>query len=172
MAAEESSCASHLVYYIIWRVNLTKVSQNFVWALRITTTNCRVSFIYSYFVFPTNFRIVFLLHSNHVILLEKWHCGIWLSPFYIKTWLTCGALENLKSLCGKHGFTLVDKVCYWKYKLSVIFRGRISRPYRISSNKRPDSWTLIGRRALITFSFKRTVTLLWLNQILWHKFNN
>ena len=63
------------VYYIAWRVNLTKFSRNFVWALRTTATNCRVSFIYSYFVFPTKFRIVFLLHSNTVILLGKYDCG-------------------------------------------------------------------------------------------------
>ena len=52
---------------------------NFVWALRTTTTNCRVSFIYFYSVFPTNFRIVFLPHTNTVILLEP-YCGTMTEP--------------------------------------------------------------------------------------------
>ena len=42
-----------------------------IWAnyheTRTTTTNCRVSFIDFYLVFPTNFRIVFLRHKNTVI---------------------------------------------------------------------------------------------------------
>ena len=42
-----------------------------IWAnyheTRTTTTNCRVSFIDFYLVFPTNFRIVFLPHTNTVI---------------------------------------------------------------------------------------------------------
>ena len=42
----------------IW-VNYPK---NFVWALRTITTNCRVSFVDLYLVFPTNCRIVLLPH--------------------------------------------------------------------------------------------------------------
>ena len=34
------------------------------------TTNCRVSFIDLYLVFPTNFRILFLPQTNTIILLE------------------------------------------------------------------------------------------------------
>ena len=69
----------HLVYptlyiIIVYRVNLNKLSRNFVGALRTTTTNCRVSFIDLYLVFPINFRIVFLPHTNTVILLER-YCG-------------------------------------------------------------------------------------------------
>ena len=55
-------------------MNLNKLSRNFVGALRTTTTNCRVSFIDLYLVFPRNFRIVFLPHMNTVILLEP-YCG-------------------------------------------------------------------------------------------------
>ena len=72
--AEMSSRASYLVYYIVWRVNLSKLSRKLVWAFRTTTTNCRVSFIDLYEVFPTNFRIVFLPNTNTVILLEP-YCG-------------------------------------------------------------------------------------------------
>ena len=39
---------------------------------RATTTNCRVSFIDLYIVFPRNFRIVFLPYTNTVILLEPY----------------------------------------------------------------------------------------------------
>ena len=59
------------VSYLVYRVNLNKLSRNFVGALR-TTTNCRVSFIDLYLVFPRNFRIVFLPHTNTVILLERY----------------------------------------------------------------------------------------------------
>ena len=51
-------------------INLSKLSRKFVRELRITTTNCRVSFIDLYLVFPTTFRIVFLPHRNTVILLK------------------------------------------------------------------------------------------------------
>ena len=71
MAAEMPSRASYLVYYIVWRVNLSKLSRKFV-EQRATTTNCRVSFIDLYIVFPRNFRIVFLPHTNTVILLEPY----------------------------------------------------------------------------------------------------
>ena len=39
---------------------------------RATTTNCGVSFIDLYIVFPRNFRIVFLPHTNTIILLEPY----------------------------------------------------------------------------------------------------
>ena len=55
-------------------MNLNKLSRNFVGALRTTTTNCRVSFIDLYSVFPRNFRILLLPHTNTVILLEP-YCG-------------------------------------------------------------------------------------------------
>ena len=57
---------------IVYRVNLNKLSQNFVGATRTTTIDYRVSFIDLYLVFPTNFRIVFLPHTNNVILLEPY----------------------------------------------------------------------------------------------------
>ena len=61
------------------RVNLNKLSCNFVGAIRTTTNDCRVSFIDFYLVFPTNFRIVFLPHTNTVILLEP-YCGTITEP--------------------------------------------------------------------------------------------
>ena len=61
-----------LYIIIVYRVNLNKLSQNFVGATRTTTTDYRVSFIDLYLVFPTNFRIVFLPHTNNVILLEPY----------------------------------------------------------------------------------------------------
>ena len=56
-----------LYIIVVYRVNFNKLSRNFVGALR-TTTNCRVSFTYFYLVFSRNFRIVFLPHTNTVIL--------------------------------------------------------------------------------------------------------
>ena len=74
----------HLVFptlyiIIVYRVNLNKLSRNFVGAIRTTTTNCRVSFIDLYLVFPINFRMVFLPHTNTVILLEP-YCGTITDP--------------------------------------------------------------------------------------------
>ena len=43
-------------------------------SIKATTANFRVSFIDLYFVFPSNFRMVFLPHTNTVILLEP-YCG-------------------------------------------------------------------------------------------------
>ena len=68
-----------LYIIIVYRVNLNKLSRNFVGALRTTTTNCRVSFIDVYLVFPRIFRIVFLPHTNTVILLEP-YCGTITDP--------------------------------------------------------------------------------------------
>ena len=61
-----------LYIIIVYRVNLNKLSQNFIGATRTTTIDSRVSFIDLYLVFPTNFRIVFLPHTNNVILLEPY----------------------------------------------------------------------------------------------------
>ena len=62
-----------LLLYIEWIwTNYCKLSRNFVGAIRTTTINCRVSFIDLYLVFPRNFRMVFLPHTNTVILLEPY----------------------------------------------------------------------------------------------------
>ena len=53
--------------------------RNFVGAIRTTTINCRVSFIDLYLVFPRNFRMIFLPHTNTVILLEP-YCGTITEP--------------------------------------------------------------------------------------------
>ena len=68
-----------LYIIIVCRVNLNKLSRNFVGAIRTTTTNCRVSSIDLCLVFPTNFRIVFLPHTNTVNLLEP-YCGTMTEP--------------------------------------------------------------------------------------------
>ena len=68
-----------LYIIIVNRVNLNELSRNFVGALRTTTTNCRISFIDLYSVFPRNFRIVFLHHTNTEILLER-YCGTITEP--------------------------------------------------------------------------------------------
>ena len=69
-----------LLLYIEWIwTNYCKLSRNFVRAIRTTTINCRVSFIELYLVFPRNFRMVFLSHTNTVILLEQ-YCGTITEP--------------------------------------------------------------------------------------------
>ena len=69
-----------LLLYIEWIwTNYCKLSWNFVGAIRTTTVNCRVSFIDLYLVFPRNFRMVFLPHTNTVILLER-YCGTITEP--------------------------------------------------------------------------------------------
>ena len=68
-----------LYIIIVYRMNLNKLSRNFVGALRTTTTNCRVSFIDLYLVFRRNFRIVLLPHTNTVIFLEP-YCGTITEP--------------------------------------------------------------------------------------------
>ena len=72
-----------LYIIIVYRVSLNKLSRNFVGALRTTTTNWRVSFIYLYLVFPRNFKIVFLPHTNTLNLLEP---VLW---YYHRAWDTC-----------------------------------------------------------------------------------
>ena len=72
-----------LYIIIVYRVNLKKLSRNFVGALRITATNCRVSFIDLYLVFRRNFRIVFTSYK---------YCNftgtvLW---YYHRAWVTCG----------------------------------------------------------------------------------
>ena len=69
---------SYLVYYYCIQSEFEQITANyhektFVGAIRTTTTNCRVSFIDLYLVFPRNFRMVFLPHTNTVILLELYY---------------------------------------------------------------------------------------------------
>ena len=69
-----------LLLYIDWIwTNYCKLSGNFVGAIRTTAVKCRVSFIDLYWLFPTNFRMVFLPHTNTVILLEP-YCGTITEP--------------------------------------------------------------------------------------------
>ena len=109
---------------IVYRVNLNKLSRNFVGAVRTTTTNCRVSFIDFYLVFPTNFRIVFLPHINTVILLEP-YCGTITEPgLPVVTFLSFIFLVNASainwlsnsvvffpSLQSRH----ISPVCSWQF---------------------------------------------------------
>ena len=69
-----------LLLYIEWIwTNYCKLSRNFVWAIRTTTIDCKVSFIDLYLVFPRNFRMVCLPHTNTVILLGR-YCGTITEP--------------------------------------------------------------------------------------------
>ena len=70
-------CISLLYIEWIW-TNYCKLSRNFVGAIRTTTINCRVSFIDLY-LNTRNFRMVFLPHTNTVILLEP-YCGAITEP--------------------------------------------------------------------------------------------
>ena len=72
------SCILLLYTEWIW-TNYCKLSRNFVGAIRTTTINYRVSFIDLYLVFPRNFRMIFLPHTNTVILLEP-YCGTITEP--------------------------------------------------------------------------------------------
>ena len=81
-----------LLLYIEWIwTNYCKLSRNFVAAIRTTTTNCRVSFIDLYLVFPINFRMVFLPHTNTKILLEPY----------------CGTITEHGDLCENYGDVIV-----------------------------------------------------------------
>ena len=77
-----------LYIIIVYRVNLNKLSRNFVEAIRTTTTNCRVRFIDLYLVFPTNFRIVFLAHTN-TNFTRTVLC------YYHRAWVTCANTSRL-----------------------------------------------------------------------------
>ena len=79
MAARWHLLSPTLYVITVYRVNLKKSSRNCVGTIRTTITKCRVSSIDSYLVFPTNFRIVFLPHTNTVILLER-YCGTITEP--------------------------------------------------------------------------------------------
>ena len=72
-----------LYIIIVYRVNLNKLSRNVVGALRTTTTNCRVSFIYLYLVFPRNFKIVFFTPYKHCKFTGT---VLW---YYHRAWDTC-----------------------------------------------------------------------------------
>ena len=79
---------SRTLYIInVYRLNFDKLSRNFVEAIRTTTSNCRVSFINLYLVFAINFWIVFLPHTNTVILLEP-YSGTITEPGYFSYFLT------------------------------------------------------------------------------------
>ena len=66
-----ASRVSYLVYYYCMQSDFR--------SLRTRTTNCRVSFIDLYLVFPRNCWIAFLPHTNTVILLEP-YCGTITEP--------------------------------------------------------------------------------------------
>ena len=71
-----------LYIIIVDRVNFNKLLQIITklrWSIRTTTINCRVSFIDLYLVFPRNFRMIFLPHTNTVILQEP-YCGTITEP--------------------------------------------------------------------------------------------
>ena len=83
MAAKMASLVSYLVYYSCIQSEFEQIIRKLCWSNKdnnlTTTTNCRVSFIDLYLVFPTNFRIVFLPRTNTVILPEP-YCGTITEP--------------------------------------------------------------------------------------------
>ena len=83
---------------IVYRVNLNKLSRNFVGAIRTTTTICRVSFIDLYLVFPTNFRIVFYPIQTLFILLEP-YCDTITEPGLPVRLSTKGSRKNRCGQC-------------------------------------------------------------------------
>ena len=72
MAAIMASRVSYLVLYYCIESEFEQIITKRRWSIKDNTTNCTVSFIDLYLVFPTNFRIVLLPHTNNVILLEPY----------------------------------------------------------------------------------------------------
>ena len=79
MAAILASRVSYLVLYYCIESEFEQIITKRRWSIKDNTTNCTVSFIDLYLVFPTNFRIVLLPDTNNVILLEP-YCGTITEP--------------------------------------------------------------------------------------------
>ena len=77
----------------------TRLNLNVVvgWSIKDNKRNCRVSFINLYFVFSRNFRIVFLPHTNTVILpLEfYWNRTVVLSKSLDYLWAYPGLIHYI-----------------------------------------------------------------------------
>ena len=118
-----------LLLYIEWIwTNYCKLSPNFVGAIRTGTINCRVGFIDLYLVFPRNFRIVFLPHTNTVILLEL-YCGTItepelpvIFPTQFQTWS-----HGTRRVTGARDKLLVCVIKWWRVKLGNNFTRVLSK---------------------------------------------
>ena len=118
-----------LLLYIEWIwTNYCKLSRNFVGAITTTTINCRVSFIHLYLVFPRNFRIVFLPHTNTVIVLEL-YCGTItetglpvIFPTLFQTWS-----HGARRVIGARDKLLVCVIKWWRVKLGNNFTRVLSK---------------------------------------------
>ena len=106
LAAEMSSCATYLVYFIAWKVNLNKLSRNLEWALRITTNNC---------------RIIFLAHTNTVILLEHifFLLALW---FWSKLKNNLNISPSANHLMLKHLLTIIFILTSGNNSIATIYR--------------------------------------------------
>ena len=133
------------IIIIVCRVNLNKLSRNFVGALRTTTTNCRVSFIDLYLVFPRNVRIVFLPHTNIVILLKP-YCGTITEPGLPVVSTSFFQFYSLTQL-------LLLKACfrYDRYDRCDRWGKKVQRPQRSYGNHFPaiendhwDRWKVVS----------------------------
>ena len=94
----------------VYRVNLNKLSRNFVGVIRTTTTNFRVSFIDFYWVFPSKFRIIFLPWYKHCNFTGT------LQLYYHRAWVTCGYSWEVVGVSGLAITRLglwVREVCVW-----------------------------------------------------------
>ena len=128
-----------LYIIIVYRVNLNKLSRNFVGVIRTTPTDCRVSFIDFSLVFPSNFKIIFLPHTNTVILLEP-YCGTITVPGLPVVSLTTSWSSPQKYLINCQGrqayANFKSQVCDWE-RLTVFSQQLPQEPWIPENSSRP-----------------------------------
>ena len=136
---------------------MNKLSRNFVGALRTTPTNCRVSFIDLYSVFPRNFRIVFSPHTHTVVLLERYTAVLSQSLGYL--WQTLSALYPKVRLSP------------WRQARENIHSGPRVPPELYSTHPRwgpllvPRSSSRRGDMGLLIRTFVQVVQVAWLPMV-------
>ena len=101
-----SRATLYLVYFIVWKVKLNKLSRNLEWALRITTNNC---------------RIIFLAHTNTVILLEHifFLLALW---FWSKLKNNLNISPSANHLMLKHLLTVIFILTSGNNCIAIIYR--------------------------------------------------
>ena len=76
-----------LVYFIEWRVTLSKLLWNFEWTLTTRIPNCRVRIIDFFTVLPTNFRIASLPPADtNLTGIDVWYTH--------RAWVTCALFKQ------------------------------------------------------------------------------
>ena len=148
MAAETSSRASYLVYYIVWRAKLSKLSWSFVWALRTTTTNCSVSFSDCYLEFHTkkqcNFTGTFL-----------WYYHIaWVTYALIKLEFYCYVDSLIEKLCANWIPLYIQRWFAFLYKWHLVDKafeflrteiGRLMKEHGVENPTHTDNFTVLRK---------------------------